>query len=209
MCLEEGPYSLEWWTRTASAMLALEEGPHGRHSYAWLADVTRRMEKRIREGAYAPGWLDLYLRRAKQLGLEEVGIVDHLYRFVEAPGYYRLHMQLGDDEIGRLQRAWLDRVRWSPWAFRPLYRAGEAEVGARGGPAKAWHRGGLFSGRRTVAAKSAQASSLGFCHRFGSLCRRMGIDNPETRHIFARHDLEALYDRHFSRSGTGDPLATF
>jgi len=197
--LEEGPYSLEWWTRTASAMLALEEGPHGRHSYAWLADVTRRMEKRIREGAYAPGWLDLYLRRAKQLGLEEVGIVDHLYRFVESAGYYRLHMQLGDDEIGRLQRAWLDRVAVE--SMERFVRFIEQEK-------PKWERAGVrlrlgieadyFPGGEQSLQNLLKHHPWDFVIGSVHFVDGWGFDNPETRHIFARHDLEALYDRHFS-----------
>ena len=35
----------------------------------------------LEKGCYSEEWLDLYLTKAKQLGLKEVGIVDHLYRF--------------------------------------------------------------------------------------------------------------------------------
>ena len=56
------------------------------------------MQNRLDQGCYSEEWLDFYLIRAKQLGLKEVGIVDHLYRFKETKAYFEKNMIL--DAIG-------------------------------------------------------------------------------------------------------------
>ncbi|TGV07507.1 histidinol phosphate phosphatase domain-containing protein, partial [Mesorhizobium sp. M00.F.Ca.ET.186.01.1.1] len=108
--LEEGPYSLGWLTRTAEAMLFFQQPDSPRHSLAWMEEMAARMGKRVAQGAFSREWLDLYRVRAKQLGLQEVGVVDHLYRFREFKPYFEQHMHLADDELGRLQREWLEQV---------------------------------------------------------------------------------------------------
>ena len=50
-------------------------------------------------------------RRSVAKGIKEVGIVDHLYRFHEAKGYYEKYVDISDSKLGRLQKEWLDQVR--------------------------------------------------------------------------------------------------
>ena len=75
----------------------------------WQVDV---LKDRLDGGCYGEKWLDLYLQRAKELGLKEVGIVDHLYRFRQKTrDYFEKNMLLNKEEtIGNLQAYWLDRV---------------------------------------------------------------------------------------------------
>jgi histidinol-phosphatase (PHP family) len=108
--LEEGPYSLRWWSRTAEALLAFHQPDQKRHTQEWMEELSARMARRMNQGAFSPEWLDLYRVCARELGLREVGIVDHLYRFKEFKPYFEEHMHLGDDELGQLQRVWLDQV---------------------------------------------------------------------------------------------------
>lgn len=77
--LEEGPYSANWIGRTAQAMEFFMEDKT--YSYKWMQSLLAKLNKRVNKGAYSEYWLNLYLERAKQLGIKEVGIMDHLYRF--------------------------------------------------------------------------------------------------------------------------------
>ena len=73
----------------------------------WQVDV---LKDRLDGGCYG-GKADVYLQRAKELGLKEVGIVDHLYRFRETRDYFEKNMILNKKEtIGNLQAYWLERV---------------------------------------------------------------------------------------------------
>ena len=54
-----------------------------------------QLQKRLNNGCYSEEWLDLYLKKAKQIGLKEVGIVDHLYRFKETKAYFEKASESG------------------------------------------------------------------------------------------------------------------
>ena len=69
-----------------------------------------QLEKRLNAGCYSEEWLDLYLKKAKQIGLKEVGIVDHLYRFKETKAYFEKKMNLDANDSGKLQAYWLRNV---------------------------------------------------------------------------------------------------
>lgn len=65
----------------------------------------------MKEGPFTTEWIDLYLEEAVRKGIKEVGIVDHLYRFHEAKGYYEKYVDISDSKLGRIQKEWLDQVR--------------------------------------------------------------------------------------------------
>lgn len=107
--LEEGPYTLQWLQRTTDSLQArLGEEAYG--SRAWAEALARRLAERIGKGPYNREWLDLYRERAKQLEIKVVGVVEHLYRFVEFRDLYARHLQLGSDRFGFAQRRWLEQV---------------------------------------------------------------------------------------------------
>src|SRR5690625_2543810 len=110
--LEEGPYSPKWLARTSRA-LGFFSGKQ-RHTYESMQNGLNQLINRVQQGGYSIGWLDLYLERAKQLGLKEIGIVDHLYRFESARNYYENHIYLADDKLGNMQRKWLNQVMSVP-----------------------------------------------------------------------------------------------
>ena len=110
--LEEGPYSFNWLKRTAEAIEhfypneELEKGSRRKIEFQ-----VNQLQKRLAAGCYSEEWLDLYLKKAKQLGLKEVGIVDHLYRFEETKAYFEKGLNLDPiDPIGELQSYWLKNV---------------------------------------------------------------------------------------------------
>ncbi|MGI6667228.1 MAG: hypothetical protein ACOX5Q_07260 [Bacillota bacterium] len=110
--LEEGPYSANWVGRTASALESFMEDKA--YTYEWMESLMSRLDKRLAEGEYSEYWLDLYLERAKQLGIKQVGILDHLYRFHDALNYYERHVYLESDKLGDMQRKWLGQVSVIP-----------------------------------------------------------------------------------------------
>ena len=110
--LEEGPYSFNWLERTTKAMEhfqssnVLEPGSRAKIEYQ-----VNQLQKRLNDGCYSEEWLNLYLKKAKQIGLKEVGIVDHLYRFKETKAYFEKALNLDEaDSIGKLQSYWLKSV---------------------------------------------------------------------------------------------------
>jgi len=197
--LEEGPYSLRWWSRTAEALLAFRQPAHHRNTLAWMEEVSAGMTRRVQQGAYSQEWLDLYRTRAKQLGLIEVGIVDHLYRFQEFKPYFEQHMHLNqDDELGKLQRIWLDQVCTTSIdefvSFITLQQAIWAEDGIA---LRLGIEADYFPGGETVL--SPMLSKYPWDHVIGSIhfADGWGFDNPETKERFEQTQLLTLYDETF------------
>jgi histidinol-phosphatase (PHP family) len=65
-----------------------------------LIQSQERLADRLKKGAYDSSWIDLYLNAAKQKGLKEVGIVDHLYRFRETRDYFEKYVDVSDSDVG-------------------------------------------------------------------------------------------------------------
>lgn len=115
--LEEGPYSLRWLIRTMQALAATEptytnasETGKKDHSLAFAEHLSGLLSGRLQQGCYSEEWLDRYLTTGRSRGIQQFGVVDHLYRFRECRPYYEKHMLLDDSPVGKLQRAWLDQV---------------------------------------------------------------------------------------------------
>ncbi|QRG70696.1 histidinol phosphate phosphatase domain-containing protein [Brevibacillus choshinensis] len=197
--LEEGPYSLGWWTRTAEALLSVHRLDQQRHTREWMEELSEFMAMRIRQGAYSPEWLNLYRLRARELGLQEVGIVDHLYRFREFKPYFEEHMHLGDDELGRLQRIWLDQVcTTSMEEFVAFIQSQQPVWEADGISLRLGLEADYFVGGETVLAPMIR--HYPWDHVIGSVhfAGGWGFDNPETQELFEQRDLLALYRETFS-----------
>lgn len=79
-----------------------------------MQTLLAELNKRVKEGGFSEYWLDLYLERAKQLGIKQVGILDHLYRFHDTLHYYQKHIYLESDKLGNIQRKWLNQVSVIP-----------------------------------------------------------------------------------------------
>ena len=212
--LEEGPYSLRWLDRTNAALDYFHPLTQPRHTRAWLLDSMARLNNRLSRGAYDPCWIDLYLREALNKGLKEVGIVDHLYRFCEARPYFERYMELGDTDLGRLQRTWLDQVCTESLSdFCAAIDAAKQRWSASGVELRLGIEADYFiGGEKELESLLAGApwdyviGSVHFLHGWG-------FDNPETRHLFEQHDLKQLYADFFHtvecmiRSGLFDFVA--
>ncbi len=196
--LEEGPYSLRWLQRTADALLQFHRLDQPRHTKAWLDDAFHLLSRRVSQGAFSTAWLDLYREQAKRRGLQEVGIVDHLYRFRECKGYYEKHMLRGEDQLGRLQAVWLDQVCMASLEeYVSFIQAEQARWAADGIQLRLGIEADYFEG-----GENELASILGqyaWDHVIGSVhfVDGWGFDNPDTLERFKEVHLPDLYRRFF------------
>ncbi|MFF2176854.1 histidinol phosphate phosphatase domain-containing protein [Lysinibacillus sp. NPDC058147] len=201
--LEEGPYSFRWLERTSQAIRFFNEDEGAaKGSKAFIELQMQQLSKRLQNGCYSEEWLDLYLQQAKQLGLREVGIVDHLYRFKETRTYFERYMQLDNNEVGRVQRYWLDRV---------MTESMDDFVSAINRAKEKWSRHGIslklgIEADYFVGGEEALASLLEryqWDYVIGSVhfVDGWGFDNPQTQYIFEDMGVATLqqnYTRFFA-----------
>jgi histidinol-phosphatase (PHP family) len=198
--LEEGPYSFNWLERTAKALGHFEASEDlVKGSRKKLEYQLNQLQKRLNAGCYSEEWLDLYLKKAKQIGLKEVGIVDHLYRFKETKNYFEKALNLDPtDSIGELQSYWLKSVM-----TEKINEFVEAILVAK----KRWEKEGVllklgieadyFVGQEheleTLLAGKPWDFVIGSVHYIDG----WGFDNPQTASRFEKFDLEELYTRFY------------
>lgn len=207
--LEEGPYSLKWWNKTALSILSFspiydEKTDQGRriHDLQWLKKAHEAMGTRLQKGAYDADWMDLYLQKAKEQGISEVGIVDHLYRFIEFKPYYERFIDVSGNPLGRKQRDWLDSIcieRIDHFVSRieeERERWKEAGVSLKLGI-----EADFFPGGEEVLADFRSKYPLDYIIGSIHFLEGWGFDNPDTQDFFKEKDLERLYDLYFSIMG--------
>lgn len=214
--LEEGPYSFKWLSRTAKALEAFQGVPFSSiGSRGRLIEQVNSLQERMSKGCYSEEWLHLYLRKAKQLGIKEVGIVDHLYRFREAADYFSKRVNLDqNDTIGSLQNYWLSKVM-----NEEMEHFVEVILNAK----KTWEKEGVqlklgleadyFPGGEEELSKLLGDYPWDFVIGSVHFVNGWGFDNPETIHIFNEWDTLTLYAHFYGtvekmiRSGLFDFVA--
>ncbi|KAB2443408.1 histidinol phosphate phosphatase domain-containing protein [Bacillus luti] len=196
--LEEGPYSIGWLAKINEAMEYYEPLQEKRHSINWLMKTQERLQRRVKEGPFTAKWIDLYLEEALRKGIKEVGVVDHLYRFHEAKGYYEKYVDISDSKLGRLQKEWLDQVRVvSLYDFTKAIEEAKERWSKKGVTLKLGIEADYFIG---CEEELKNLLALGdFDYVIGSVhfLNGWGFDNPDTKEYFEEHDLHALYDTFF------------
>ncbi|MCM3713852.1 histidinol phosphate phosphatase domain-containing protein [Alkalihalobacillus oceani] len=197
--LEEGPYSVNWLARTAKALAFFsEKDAQVRNSLAQIEQLTKRLHNRVEEGCYSEAWLDLYLERAIQLGLKEVGLVEHLYRFQECRRYFEAHMHLANDELGKLQMSWLERVATIPSMnqFIDFIQSQQEKWNNHGVTLSLGIEADFFP--HGEAELEALLANKPWDYVIGSVhfVRGWGFDNKYTAGRFEQEDLAELYHTH-------------
>lgn len=202
--LEEGPYSFRWLERTSQAILSFDEAgmalKGSREFVEWQLDS---LSKRLQYGSFSEEWLDLYLQQAQRLGLKEVGIVDHLYRFKESRAYFESYMKLDEkEEVGKVQRYWLDRVMTeSMETFVTTIMQAKKKWSKHGIELKLGIEADYFVGCEAELASLLQAYPWDYVIGSVHFVDGWGFDNPQTQHVFERMDaamLQDTYNRFFS-----------
>lgn len=194
--LEEGPYSVDWIARTSRALSFFAEDQ--RYSYEWMQSLAGKLNSRIKHGCYSEEWLDLYLERAKQLGLKEVGIVDHLYRFSDAQEYYNKYIYMENDRLGNMQRRWLNQVASMPSIdeFIEFIQSQKLKWEEQGVTLKLGIEADFFPGGEEELDKIISQRPWDYVIGSVHFLNGWGFDNPETADKFEEKDLIDLYETH-------------
>lgn len=200
--LEEGPYSFRWLERTSQALeFFYPDDETEKGSKQQITCHLQRLARRVKNGCYSEEWLDLYLEQAKQLGLREVGIVDHLYRFQETRAYFERFMRLDDSEIGKIQRYWLDRVMTENMdAFVTTIQQAKEKWRQHGITLRLGIEADYFVGGEEEL--TALLAGYPWDYVIGSVhfVDGWGFDNPQTQYLFEQMDQPSLqqnYERFF------------
>lgn len=196
--LEEGPYSFGWLQRTAKALHETSSGTgrkHLLHSRGWVEQTMQKLQTRLHAGCFSSDWIDRYIKKGQAQGIEQFGVVDHLYRFVECKTYYEQHMLLDDSSLGKLQRAWLDQVcTYSIEEYlEGMRKAAKAYPTLAIGVEADYFEGGEEQ-LRDLLNRWELDYIIGSIHFY----KGWGFDNPEAQDQFAGHSLPALYEHHFA-----------
>ncbi|MEI4800680.1 histidinol phosphate phosphatase domain-containing protein [Bacillus sp. FJAT-51639] len=212
--LEEGPYSMRWLSRTNEALEYFAPIEEEKHSMKWILKAGERLKKRVKAGAFSPEWIDLYLEEAVRKGLQEVGIVDHLYRFYEAKEYYERYVDIRNTELGRLQKEWLDQVRMeSIINFTSAIEDAKERWRKRGVTLRLGLEADYFIGGEEELTKLLTLGNWDYVIGSVHFINGWGFDNPDTDDYFRQHNLHVLYQTFFQtlekaiRSGLFDIVA--
>jgi histidinol-phosphatase (PHP family) len=198
--LEEGPYSFNWLERTAKAIdhflpsEVLENGSREKIKYQ-----LNHLQKRLNAGCYSEEWLDLYLKKAKQIGLKEVGIVDHLYRFKETKNYFEQALNLDPtDSIGKLQSYWLKNVMTEKMdEFVEVIAAAKKRWKKEGVLLKLGIEADYFVGQEHELEELLKGQPWDYVIGSVHYVDGWGFDNPQTAYRFEKFDLLELYTRFY------------
>ncbi|MDG4656873.1 histidinol phosphate phosphatase domain-containing protein [Ectobacillus antri] len=212
--LEEGPYSLRWLDRINVALQHFVPVAAPKHSLDWLKQSQALLQERLEKGAFSPFWIDLYLEEAERKGLQEVGIVDHLYRFTEARDYYYRHVDISDSDLGRLQKEWLDQVMIeSIHHFTAAIEEAKERWAKRGITLRLGLEADYFADGEEELRELLKLGNWDYVIGSVHFTEGWGFDNPDTQTRFQTQDVPALYEKHFAliereiRSGLFDFVA--
>src|SRR5699024_4467648 len=196
--LEEGPYSTNWIARSAKALEFFSQDRA--HSFTWMQDLLEKLNNRVKEGCYSERWLDLYLERAKQLGLKEVGIVDHLYRFHDALDYYKKHMYLKTDKLGKMQIKWLKQIAVMPSMdqFIAFIQSQKEKWANQGVHLKLGIEADFFPNGEEELSKLITDKPWDYVIGSVHFVKGWGFDNPDAAYLFKKENLMDLYKLHTS-----------
>ncbi|WP_146551237.1 histidinol phosphate phosphatase domain-containing protein [Rummeliibacillus sp. SL167] len=197
--LEEGPYNAKWLEKTMHSLVIMTDNFQLDSKKVSMERGIQLLQLRMTEGAYSEFWFDLYLKRAKQLGLKQVGVVDHLYRFKETRNYFLEHLDVNESsELGQVQKNWLDQV---------MTENMEAFVAFVESQKKKWKQHGIelklgiecdyFEGGEQELQSWISKNDWDFVIGSIHYVDGWGFDNPKLQRRFELYDLKELYTRFF------------
>lgn len=199
--LEEGPYTLNWLKRTSETFASFETPNHlKKGSKEFMIWQVKQLQDRMDHGCFSSFWLDLYLDKAKQLGLKEVGIVDHLYRFKETRNYFEKNMILDrNDPIGQIQSDWLDQVMTERMDdFVEAIVKEKEKWKTQGINLKLGVEADYFEGCEVELTELLEEYPWDFVIGSVHFIDGWGFDNPQTAYAFQKFDLKDLYNRFYT-----------
>ena len=193
--LEEGPYNRQWLERTLEALNFFEPNPHEASTKEQVAFDCDLLQKRLHKGSYSQYWLDFYLQRAKERGLKEVGIVDHLYRFKETKSYFEKAIQVDvESDLGKLQKRWLEHVMTEEIEhFVDCIEVAKLKWAHEGVQLRIGLEVDFFVGQEQELQQFIQQYDWDFVIGSIHFVDGWGFDNPQTMERFESYDLRELY----------------
>lgn len=197
--LEEGPYNEKWIQRTLESLLYFHPNPYPASSQKAINYNYELLKNRLQNGCFDTFWIDLYCRRAKQLGIQEVGIVDHLYRFKETRAYFEKAVDLNpNNELGQKQRYWLDRVMTEQMeTFINAIQEAKPRWQKQGVTLKLGIEADYFVGQEEELTELLACGSWDYIIGSVHFIDGWGFDNPHVSDLFLTYDLKTLYTKFF------------
>lgn len=197
--LEEGPYNSKWLQRTLKALSSFDQNPYPQSSKQAMEYNISLLMNRIKAGNYSEEWLDLYLQKAKDLRLKEVGIVDHLYRFKETRSYFEKAICIDKNtSLGKLQKHWLDSVMTEEMcSFVACIEQAKVKWAKEGVQLKLGIEADYFVGQEEELEKLLAKYDWDYVIGSVHFVEGWGFDNPQTEELFEQYDLKELYTRFF------------
>ncbi|MHA6259262.1 histidinol phosphate phosphatase domain-containing protein [Sporosarcina sp. CAU 1771] len=214
--LEEGPYTFSWMQRTIQALDAFQkDSQRGVATRNRAFKQVENLDERMQRGCFSEEWLNLYLRKAKEIGLKEVGIVDHLYRFKETASYFEKYMNIDEDDvIGTEQRAWLTIVMTEDMGAFTEFITSQKEVWAKEGiQLRLGIEADYFPGGEEELSKLLEGYEWDYVIGSVHFVKGWGFDNPKMVDVYSEWDVKELYTHFFEsvekmiRSGLFDFVA--
>ncbi|MBM7647475.1 histidinol-phosphatase (PHP family) [Bacillus ectoiniformans] len=198
--LEEGPYSFNWLERTSKALMHFHrDGKPEKGTRARIEHQLNELNNRLNKGCFSEEWLDLYLKQAKHIGLKEVGIVDHLYRFKETKSYFEQAMILKpSDPLGELQSYWLNSVMTEEMGdFVQAISDGKKRWEKQGVSLKLGIEADYFAGQEKELEELLDGQPWDYVIGSIHFVKGWGVDNPQTADRFEQNDLKDLYTQFY------------
>lgn len=196
--LEEGPYSLSFVEKSLNSMEHFTVSQEKRHTKEWLVQAINQMKRRLDESEYSSWWLDFYLQEALRKGIKQVGIVDHLYRFIETRDYFTRYMDVTSEEIGKQQLDWLNKVMVRSLEDFVLFISSEKKKwAAKGVELKVGIEADYFAGGEDELKSILKGYDFDYVIGSVHFYEGWGFDNPDLQSKFKQYDLNALYKNHF------------
>ncbi len=189
---------MRWLDRTNVALNYFQPINDKLHTRAWMNKSMDRLNERLHKGAYDSSWLDLYLEEAKKKGLNEVGIVDHLYRFQETRAYFEKNLDMSDTYIGNTQRKWLNQVMTENMEnFVKVITDAKSRWADEGITLRLGIEADYFPGSEEELKKLLSLYEWDYVIGSIHYLYGWGFDNPETETHFQEYQLIDLYKDFF------------
>lgn len=196
--LEEGPYSISFLEETIHSITQFQPLKECRYSKEWMKKMMNQMNRRLNESEYSEWWLDFYLQQALKRGIKEVGIVDHLYRFRETEEYFKKNLRVTSEEIGEIQKSWLDKVMVRRLDEYVDFITSQKEKWAeKGVQLKLGIEVDYFIGGENELQDILRPYEFDYIIGSVHFYDGWGFDNPHLVHKFLDYDIHMLYKNHF------------
>ena len=189
-------------TLPACALLPRVEG-----EFDVLVDYHMHLER----GPFTPDWLDRFLAVARERGLAEIGISEHIYRFRESQAAYGAWWGAADTAVDALspdiaprpgtaafaEKWWTERGDQTLHEYTDLVR----DAAARGLPVRLGIEADYFPGAegaiRMVLAQAPFDYAIGSVHWIGP----WGFDLLGVEGLWDGRDVDAMYREYFALLG--------